>query len=86
MARHRIRLAAWQEQVIAKADFLAHERVRLARPGRADDGPVHDATNQRLAAARRAAGVDGNRQPDGRSGMWGRIANTWTGARSRGRL
>jgi hypothetical protein len=52
MATHR--MAAWQEQVIAKAEFLAHECVRLAAARRADDGPVHDATDDRLEAARRA--------------------------------
>jgi hypothetical protein len=79
---HRIRLAAWQEQVIAKANYVAFERDRLL-PGRKDDGHIDAATNMRLEFACRAAGVDRNGELLPRGSRIGRpvnwLTNAWTG-------
>jgi hypothetical protein len=83
----KVRLAAWQEQVIAKANFVECERARLWPSGREDDDPILAATNMRLEAACRAAGVhrDGE-HPDGSSttARRARRANRWTGAPVKG--
>jgi hypothetical protein len=79
-----VRLAAWQEQVIAKANFVECERVRLWPPDRNDDDHIHAATDMRLNAACRAAGVQRNGEPLPRRSRISRSANWWTGAPIKG--
>jgi len=84
----KVRLAAWQEQVIAKVNYADYERVRLWPPGRKDDDPILAATNQRLEDACRAAGVQRNGEPLQRRLWIVRLANwptkVWTGAPIKG--
>jgi hypothetical protein len=80
---HRVRVAAWQEQVLAKANFVEYERDRLLPRGLKNDHPIHAATDVPLKAARQAAGVQRNGEPlqhgsrNGRHGNW--LVNAWTG-------
>ena len=84
MGTHPVRLAAWQEQVIAKVNFVECERVRLWPSDRKDDDHIHAATDMRLNAACRAAGVLRNGEPLPRRSRIVRLANwpgnAWTGA------
>jgi hypothetical protein len=83
----RVRLAAWQEQVIAKANFVECESERLlsVRKGNQD---IDTATKMRLADACRAAGVQRNGEPLQRRSWIVRLAywpvNAWTGAPIKG--
>jgi hypothetical protein len=85
---HRVRLAAWQQQVIAKANFVEYERDRLLPPRLKNDDPVYAATDVPLKAARHAAGVQRNGEPlksrsrIGRPANW--LANGWTGGPIKG--
>jgi hypothetical protein len=85
---HRVRLAAWQQQVIAKANFVEYERDRLLPPRPKNDDPVYAATDVPLKAARHAAGVQKNGEPlksrpmIGRPANW--LANGWTGGPIKG--
>jgi len=84
----RIRLAPWQQQVIAKANFVEYERDRLLPPRPKNDDPIYAATDVPLRAAREAAGVQVNGEPlhgrsrVGRPGNW--LANGWTGGPIKG--
>jgi hypothetical protein len=83
-----VRLAAWQEQVIARANFVECERVRLLSARNGDDHIDHDhinaATEMRLEAACRAAGVRRNGEPLQRGSRTSRFASWWTGAPIKG--
>jgi hypothetical protein len=80
---HRGRLAAWQEQVIAKANFVEYERDRLLPLRLRNDDPIYAATDVPLKAARQAAGVLGHGEHIQRGSRVGRpvswLVNGWTG-------
>jgi hypothetical protein len=67
---HRVRLAAWQQQVIAKANFVEYERDRLLPRGLKNDHPIHAATDVPLKAARQAAGAGKRRTSPARVEDW----------------
>ena len=83
MQAHRVRLAAWQEQVLAKANFVAYERDRLRPRGLRNGDAIYAATDVPLNEARKAAGVQENGEPIqcgtriGRPVSW--LVNGWTG-------
>lgn len=84
MGTRPVRLAAWQEQVIAKANFVECERVRLWPPDRNDDDHLRAATDLRLNAACRAAGVKRNGDPFERGSRISQVRHWWTGAPIKG--
>ena len=63
MQAHRVRLAAWQEQVLAKANFVAYERDRLRPRVLRNEDAIYAATDVPLNEARKAAGVQENGEP-----------------------
>lgn len=85
---HRARLAAWQEQVLATANFVKSERERLLPRGISKDDPTYAATDVPLNAARQAAGVQENGEPVQRGSRIGRpvnwLVNGWTGGPIKG--
>lgn len=88
MGAHRVRLVAWQEQIIAKANFVEYERDRLLSVGLKNDDPSYEATDVPLKAARQAAGLDRNGEPLQRGSRIGRpvnwLVNAWTGGPIKG--
>ena len=84
----RVRLAAWQQQILAKANFIEYERDRLLPRGLRNDDPIYAATDVPLKAARQAAGVQGNGEPIQRGSRIGRpvnwLVNGWTGGPTKG--